>query len=299
MNSIAIVGAGFMGWQIALEPAVHGYRVIQLDLSRDALRDAAASQRAELQRRLDSGQLSAEQTTATLQRLSYEADLQKASAAGLVIEAIPEKLELKRDLFRKLDQICPEQTILATNSSSIRISAIEDAVKRRDRVLNMHFFGHIWERPMVELMGGSATSPETIAAAAAFVESIHLTPLIVRKESTGFIFNRIWRAIKKESLRVADDGVASIEDIDRAFMIFMNHDIGPFGLMDMIGLDVIRDIELVYFRESGDPADAPPRVLLDKIKGGELGVKTGAGFYRYPDPAFRRPDFLGKQTGRS
>jgi 3-hydroxybutyryl-CoA dehydrogenase len=116
--------------------------------------------------------------------------------------------------------------------------------------------------------------------------------LLVRKESTGFIFNRVWRAIKRESLHLVDDGVASYEDVDRAWMIVMGMSIGPFGLMDMIGLDVVRHIEMVYHRESGDESDAPPRLLLDKIEAGELGVKTGKGFYTYPHPAFQDPAWL-------
>ena len=114
------------------------------------------------------------------------------------------------------------------------------------------------------------------------------------KESTGFIFNRVWRAIKKECLTVVDEGVASFEDVDRAWMSLYGTDIGPFGLMDRVGLDVVRDIELVYYRESGDPRDKPPVLLLEKIGKGELGVKMGKGFYVYPDPAYREPGWLNR-----
>jgi 3-hydroxybutyryl-CoA dehydrogenase len=118
----------------------------------------------------------------------------------------------------------------------------------------------------------------------------------VLNESTGFIFNRIWRAIKKECLSVVDEGVASFEDVDRAWMSLYNADIGPFGLMDRVGLDVVRDIELVYYEESRDPSDAPPRILLDKIELGDLGVKTGKGFYNYPNPLFREEGWLYNRT---
>ena len=116
--------------------------------------------------------------------------------------------------------------------------------------------------------------------------------LLVRKESTGFLSNRVWRAIKKECLHLVDDGVASHEDVDRAWMIAVGMPIGPFGLMDMVGLDVVWDIEMVYYRESGDASDAPPQLLLNKIESGELGVKVGKGFYTYPDPAFHDPSWL-------
>jgi 3-hydroxybutyryl-CoA dehydrogenase len=114
----------------------------------------------------------------------------------------------------------------------------------------------------------------------------------VRKESTGFLFNRVWRAIKKECLHLVDEGVASYEDVDRAWIIVFGTSAGPFGFMDMIGLDVVRDIEMVYYRESGDVSDAPPQLLLDKIARGELGLKTGKGFYSYPHPAFQTPGWL-------
>src|SRR5690606_35746553 len=119
-----------------------------------------------------------------------------------------------------------------------------------------------------------------------------LLAIMVRKENTGFVFNCIWRAVKKESLRLLDQGVASVEDIDRTWMIQMESDMGPFAMMDRIGLDVVRDIEQVYCEESGDPRDAPPRVLQDKIARGELGIKTGRGFYNYPDAAWQMPGFL-------
>ena len=114
----------------------------------------------------------------------------------------------------------------------------------------------------------------------------------MRKESTGFIFNRVWRAIKKECLHLVDDGVASHEDVDRAWMIWVDAPTGPFGIMDKVGLDVVRDIEMVYYHESGDESDAPPKLLLDKIERGELGIKTSKGFYTYHNPAFQAPGWL-------
>ena len=289
IESVTVVGAGFMGWQIALQTAIHGIPVTLTDLSAEALTRAGAHQRAQLDIWIAAGRLTTDEAGAVLGRIHTAAG---PVPADLMIEAVPERLEVKREIFARLDALCPPHSLLATNSSSFRVARIEDIVRRRDRVLNLHFFGVVWQRPMVELMGGSETSEATLAAAADWVRRIGLTPLGVRKQSTGFLFNRIWRAIKKEALTVADTGVASVEDIDRAWMIFMNHDTGPFGLMDLIGLDVIADIERVYQRESGDPKDAPPRLLLDLVERGDLGVKTGRGFYVYPDPAFARPDFL-------
>jgi 3-hydroxybutyryl-CoA dehydrogenase len=144
----------------------------------------------------------------------------------------------------------------------------------------------------VELMRGAKTSDETVDRVHRFAWSVGLTPLLVRKESTGFIFNRVWRAIKKECLHLVDDGVASHEDVDRAWMVLLGTPAGPFGLMDMVGLDVVQDIEMVYYGESGDESDVPPKLLLDKIERGELGMKTGKGFYTYPNPAFQDPAWL-------
>ena len=205
---------------------------------------------------------------------------------------MPEQLEIKREVCAQLDQLCPRHTVLATDSSSIRISAFEAVTQRPGHVLNMHFYAPVWQRSMVELMGGTATTEETLARARHFVYTLDLTPLLVHKESTGLLFNRVWRAIKKACLHLVEDGVASYEDVDRAWIIAFGTPAGPFGLMDMIGLDVVRDIELVYYHESGDASDAPPQLLLDKIAQGDLGLKTGQGFYSYPHPAFQTPRWL-------
>jgi len=146
----------------------------------------------------------------------------------------------------------------------------------------------------VELMRGTSTSDETMERAHQFAIEIGMVPIKVMKESTGFVFNRVWRAIKRECLHLVDEGVASFEDVDRIWMILYDREIGPFGMMDRIGLDVVRDIEMVYYGESGDERDRPPRLLLEKIERGELGVKTGKGFYTYPEPAFQDPSWLRK-----
>ena len=282
-----------MGAQIGLQCATHGYDVWLVDTADEALERAGAMCTKVLDTQLEKGQITAEQQEAFLGRIHSATEMREAaSKADLVFEAVPERLELKREVFGRLDAICPEHTILATNSSSIRVSAIEDATTRPDRVLNTHFYPPVWQRTIVELMRGTQTSNETNDRVSRFARGIGMTPLIVRKESTGFLFNRVWRAIKKECLHLVDEGVASHEDVDRAWMIALGSPAGPFGLMDMVGLDVVRDIEMVYYGESGDESDAPPKLLLDKIAKGELGVKTGKGFYAYPNPAFQDPSWL-------
>jgi len=293
IERVCVFGAGTLGWQIALQCASHAHTVNLYDLSPVALRNAEQHISNELESWVDAGSISAEAKKSTVRQIRFEQDPKKAiSGVDLVIEAVPEKLELKRRVFGELDAMCDTDTVISTNSSSIRVSLIEDATKRRDRVLNTHFYSNPWRSRIVELMKGRMTSDETMTRVGGFMRSIGMLPLVVRKESTGFIFNRVWRAVKRECLHLVDDGVASYEDVDRAWMSYYGTKMGPFGLMDKVGLDVVRDIENVYYGESRDPRDVPPRLLLEKVERGELGMKTGRGFYSYPNPAFLDPSFL-------
>ena len=299
IRRVAVVGAGTMGRQISLQIARHGFPVALYDIDASALTEAAESQRQTVadwiagagQAGLDAG--------AIFGRIKYESDLELALCdVDLVIEAVPERIELKRAVFAEVDGLVCEGAIIATNSSSMRVSMLEDATERPQQVANLHFYLPVWDSPMVEIGGGSCTRPDVLDALTQFARQIRILPLRVRRESTGFVFNRVWRAVKKEVMRVADSGVASVEDIDRAWMIkFGRDEPPPFAQMDRIGLDVIRDIELNYAAESGDPADLPRRILTERVERGELGVKTGRGFYEYPDPAWARPDFLDPDKG--
>jgi 3-hydroxybutyryl-CoA dehydrogenase len=293
IESVCIVGAGYMGYQIGLQCASHGFPVKMYDISGEALDMAVESITNVLDEWTANEKVTIGESKAILGRIQPTEDMAEAvSGVDLVIEAIPERLELKREVFGELDRICGERTILATNSSSIRISKIEDATSRTDRVLNTHFYSNPWRSSVVELMQGTATSDETLERVRGFMLAIGMVPLTVLRESTGFIFNRVWRAIKRECLHLADEGVASFEDVDRAWMSLYGRETGPFGMMDRIGLDVVLDIENVYYEESGDERDRPPRILVEKVEKGELGVKTGKGFYTYPDPAFRDTSWL-------
>ena len=294
IQHVAVVGAGTMGRQIALQCARHGFPVALYDVVAEVVHDAEGWQRQTVGGWIDSGELALPDEAGIFARIQYESELPNALAdADLAIEAVPERIELKRAAFAQMDRLLPAEAIIASNSSSIRVSALEDATERPERVANLHFYLPVWDSPMVEIGGGSCTRPDVLDALAAFARAISVLPLRVRRESTGFVFNRVWRAVKKEAMRVADSGVASIEDIDRAWMIkFGREKPPPFAQMDRIGLDIIRDIELRYAAESGDPADLPRSVLTDRVARGDLGVKTGRGFYEYPDPAWARADFL-------
>lgn len=294
IKRVAVVGAGTMGRQISLQIARHGFRVTLYDIDANALNAAEQAQRAIVADWTVADHVSASADESIFDSLSYTADLASACCdADLAIEAVPERLELKRAVFAQLDRLLPGSAIIATNSSSIRVSKLEDASERPGRVANLHFYLPVWDSPMAEVGGGGCTQLEVLDALCDFARSIGILPLRVRRESTGFVFNRVWRAVKKEVMRVADSGVASIEDIDRAWMIkFGREKPPPFAQMDRIGLDVIRDIELHYAAESGDPEDLPRPLLTDLVERGDLGVKSGRGFYEYPDPAWRRDDFL-------
>ena len=293
VRRILVVGAGTMGHQIALQCATHGYMVHLVDVSKEALARAQEKIRAVLEGRTSRGEITSNSMQESLSRISYTTDLEKAAAeADFVIEAVLESVKVKRQVFSQLDRVCPPHTILATNSSSIKCSALADATKRPEKMLNTHFLNPVWVRPVVEVMGSIKTSKETIQTTVQLGKGIGLTPVTVNGEVTGYIFNRLWRAIKKASLYIVDKGYASFEDVDRAFMIGMPTQDGPFMLMDMVGLDVILAIEEQWYKESGDESDRPPKVLVEKVKKGELGVKAGKGFYQYPNPSFKKPGWL-------
>jgi 3-hydroxybutyryl-CoA dehydrogenase len=296
IKRICAVGAGTMGHQIALQCATHNYDVHLVDVNKEVLGNAREKIREILEERVNRGEISSDSMEKALSKISYTTDLEKAAGdADFVIEAVYEDVEVKRNVFNRLDRICPSPTILATNSSSIRCSLIADATKRPEKVLNMHFLNPLWVRPLVEVMGSSSTSEESIETTVQLGQRIGLTPVTVNGEVTGYIFNRLWRAIKKTSLHLVDKGYASFEDVDRAFMIGIPAPFGPFMGMDTVGLDVILAIEEQWYRESGDESDKPPKILVEKVKKGELGVKTGKGFYQYPNPSFKRPGWLKRE----
>ena len=210
----------------------------------------------------------------------------------LVVEAVFEDPEVKKNVFKIMGANAPAKAIFASNSSSMPISRMEDACGRPERCINTHFYLPLQGMNMVDLAGGTKTLPEVIEKGDAWLRSLGIVPLRVKKKILGFVFNNVWRAIKRRTLVMWGNGYADFRDIDRAWRIFTKTPFGPFGLMDSIGLDVVYDIEMVYYNDSKDPKDKPPDALMEKIKRGELGVKTGKGFYTYTNPEYQDPDFL-------
>jgi 3-hydroxybutyryl-CoA dehydrogenase len=198
--------------------------------------------------------------------------------AWLVVEAVPEKLDVKREIFAELDSMAPQDAILATNSSSYPSSRLVDLVAHPERLLNMHYYMPP-ELPMVELMSCGKTDPAIIDFLMEHLPLYGLVPFRVQRESVGFIFNRIWAAIRRESLSVVEEGVAKIEDVDRIWDLFTAHQTSPFRLMDRVGLDVVLAIEEHYAAVRNDIPEGPRKLLRRYVDGGRLGVKSGRGFY--------------------
>ena len=300
IERVAVVGAGTMGAQIASLIAVHGYPVAVTDAIPEALARAEARIDEQILPALSGAGIGTASSYEARTNLTIAQDLEAAvTGVDLVIEAVREDVDVKTELFGRLDKM-NETAILASNSSSIPTRHVIGQVSKPERVMNMHFFAPIWVRTMLEVMTCGQTAEPLLERAQAFGESLGLVAPIVRVESKGFIINRIWRAVKRESLRVVDEGVADPQDIDRLWMIFFQTELAPFGIMDMVGLDVVRDIEWSYQRETLDPTDVPSPRLDEMIEQGKLGEKSGEGFYTHPNPAYAEPDFIpgGLKTRR-
>jgi 3-hydroxybutyryl-CoA dehydrogenase len=291
VEGVAVVGVGTLGTQIAMLAANAGYRTNTFDLREKALEETLELFR---QNNTMESLIPSNRWRVCRGKIQQLTDLDEAIRdVELVVEAIPEDLDLKRRTFQELGRKAPPEAILATNSSSIPVSRLEGSSGRPERCLNLHFY---LGTNIADVVGGTQTLPEVREKGIAWVRSLGCIPLTVKKELLGFCFNRVWRAVKREVLYMWANGFVDFRDVDRAWMVFngMKEDsrFGPFGLMDKVGLDVIYDIEMVYYRDSGDPKDHPPEALKDKVDKNELGVKTGKGFYSYPEPEYLRTDFL-------
>ena len=293
LKRVAVVGTGILGTQIAMIAAHTGYKVKVFDPREGAFQQTYEKIRSDLKAKKVKPIIPWSEWAACAQAVKQVTDLgETVKDADLVIEAVPENAELKTAVFKELGEKAAPGAILATNSSSMPVSRFEEVSGRPERCLNIHFYFPLQGINMVDLMGGTRTLPEVLKKGADWIRSIGFIPLTVNRELLGFCFNRVWRAIKREVLYMWGNGFVDFQDVDRAWMVFTGMREGPFALMDKVGLDVIWDIEMVYYHDSKDPKDHPPQALRDKIERGELGVKSGKGFYTYPSPAFLSPDFL-------
>ncbi len=291
IRTVAIVGAGTMGRRIAFDCVRCGFRTRLYDAAPGVAHDAVQWVRLTMDKWREEGRLAAEIAERALALIQAAEDLdQCARDVDLAIESVPENGVLKRRVFAELDRALPPNALIVSNTSAIPASRLATATGRPERVLDVNF-GHLGHRK-VEVMGHAGTAPETIAAVSAFLRELGLVPIVLRGESVGYAGNRVWRAVKKEVLKLLDREIVSAEDMDRGWMLDWETKVGPCGLMDHIGLDVVRDIELIYYDESGDESDRPPALLDRMIGAGKLGTKSGEGFYRYPNPSYEQPGFL-------
>jgi len=276
---VAVIGAGTLGRRIALTFAAHGAQVRIYDLS-EAQRDVALDF---VNNNLPV--LSDHRPDIIPGGVVGEADLADAVRdAWLVVEAIPERLELKKQIFGQLDELAESDAILASNSSSYASRLFLDKVHTPERVLNIHFYMPP-KQAAVDVMSCGQTDRDVIDFVLTTLPQFGLYPFEARKESTGFIFNRVWAAVKRESLEVVAEGVSTPQEVDRMFEINTGSAAGPFRLMDQVGLDVVLDIEEHYCAEHPEYPEGPRRLLRGYVDRGRLGVKSGAGFYEdYPRP---------------
>ena len=278
--NVSVVGSGSMGSGIAHVFALGGHSVNLVDMSEESLEKALNLIKKNLGKQLKKEFISAEDAKGALKRISVTTNIESADMAQLVVEAVYEKKEVKEKILRELDELCSPETILATNTSSISISTLASVMNRSDKVIGMHFFNPVPVMELVELIKGRPTSEETFLFIKGIVERLGKVPVEVN-DSPGFISNRVLMPMINEAVFALMEGVSSAEDIDRVMKLGMNHPMGPLALADFIGLDVCLNIMEVLQDGFKDEKYRPCPLLQEKVSTGELGRKTGAGFYDY------------------
>jgi 3-hydroxybutyryl-CoA dehydrogenase len=278
---IAVIGAGTMGRGIAQAAATSGYRVVLVDADADALDRGSASIRDMLATLVEKGKLETSQRDAALDRLTTAGTLAMGvKHADCVIEAVPELLELKMRIFRDLDRNAPPHATLATNTSSLPVGKIAAATGRPEQVVGMHFFNPVPVMPLLEIVRAERTSDATIAEAVSVARRLGKDPIVVR-DTPGFATSRLGVLLGLEAIRMLEAGVASAEDIDKAMTLGYRHPMGPLRLTDLVGLDVRLAIAEHLHRELRSEAFRPPELMRRMVAEGNLGKKSGRGFYRW------------------
>lgn len=282
MKKVAVIGAGTMGNQIAMQTAISGYETCCYSRKEATIEKAAKFSADWFAKSVAKEKMTREESELIQSRLSFTTDLKNAvEGADLVVEAVADVLETKRATLAEIDKYTPEHTIYASNSSYIVSSLFADSVEHPENVLNVHFFNPVLIMKLVEVVQGPHVSNKTVEQIFEFARSINKIPVLVQKEIYGFVVNRIFSAITKEACYMLDQGVASIEDIDTAVKNGLGHPMGPFELLDMTGIDLEFDVLTERYRSTGNLSDKPSPAIVERYARGEYGRKSKKGFYDY------------------
>lgn len=287
IKKVFIVGAGFMGSGIAQVCAQSGITVVLNDISQEAIENGLKNIAWSVSKFIEKGKLTEDKDT-ILNRISTDADYTKAADADLALEVVFENLELKLEIFRKLDEACQANTILASNTSAISISELASSTERPEKVLGIHFFSPVPMMAAAELIRGSATSDETFAAGEAFIRRLGKEPILVQRDVPAFVINRINYRANLEAMRLVEEGVTTVEDIDKGLRLASGRKMGPFEIGDIVGLDITHGALMSIYETTKDPYWYPPAILRNKVKAGHLGRKTGKGWYDYNEDGTKK-----------
>jgi len=276
-----VVGVGIMGAGVGQLCAQKGYDVTVVDTSEEIVEKARAKVSAGLSRRIEKGKITQEDMDSVLSRMNWSTDLELAKDSDFVVEAIFENIEVKKEVFQKLDSICSPETILASNTTALSISEIASATSRPDKVIGMHFFNPAVIMKLVEIIRGNETSEGTIETTREFAEKLGKVPIVTAKEAPAGIVSRVLGGLLNEATAVYADGIASAEDIDEAMKLGAGLPMGPLALIDMIGLDIhMAKMEILYGKLK-DERYKPSEIIKKMVAEGKLGKKSGEGFYKY------------------
>jgi 3-hydroxybutyryl-CoA dehydrogenase len=278
---LAVIGAGLMGSGIAQVSAQAGWQVTMRDVDDASLARGIAAIRESLGRFAAKGTISAEDVEATLGRISTTTELEVAAEADVVVEAIFERLDAKHEVFRALDKICKAGAVLGTNTSAIPITSIASVTARRESVVGIHFFSPVPMMKLVELVRGYQTSDDTLTAARTFAEEVGKTCVEVNRDVAGFVSNRLFAALVVEAIKLVESGVVSAADLDTVAKLGFGHAMGPLATVDLTGIDVLLHAAENIYHDTGDTKFFPPELMQRMVTAGDLGRKTGKGFYTY------------------
>lgn len=294
VRRVLVAGAGTMGQQISLQCAMHGYEVVVYDVVPEMLGAAEAQIGAYAAQLVGQAGLTQDEAEATLARIRYTTDPEDAAAGvDLLSESVPEDPAIKGKLFAQLNELCPPRAVFTTNTSTLIPSMFAEATGRPAQFAALHFHTYVWDSNVVDIMPHPGTSPETVELLRAFAGRIGQNPIVLQKESYQYVFNAMLGALNTAAMKLVVNGVATVEDVDRAWMGVMKTPVGPFGILDVVGVKTVWDITQYWATVTADPQlQANADFLKEYVDRGWLGVKTGRGFYTYPDPAFARPEFL-------